>query len=92
MSILFDGFGLDWFILSRRDQLYILVGVLKCLILLASYVWRQLFIVSQTKSSKNFAHHLSTGLFFISITWWIFDWMRIIFNTFPDGHGVPLLS
>jgi hypothetical protein len=93
ISIVFGLVGMDWFILSRLDRLHILVGILKCLLLIASLVWRQLATVNQTKSANStFACRLGSILSLISISWWLIDCVRILVDAFPDGYGAPLVS
>ena len=92
ISILLGVTGIHWFFLSRGDSLYIAVGILKCLILIASYVWRQLAMVSESKPAKQFAHSLSVTLGLIAIGSWLVDCVRLLIDSFPDGCGVPLLS
>lgn len=92
ISILLGVTGADWFYLSRQDNLYISVGILKCLMLIASDIWRRLTVVSDSKPAKRFALSLSVTLGLIVISWWSIDCYRIVFDSFPDGYGAPLAS
>lgn len=89
-SFLFGFTGFDWFFLSRNNYLYILTGLLKFLLTLAGSIWLCLAIQNRTHSATYIADYLSITLIFLSFTWWIIDWIRILFNKFPDGNYVFL--
>lgn len=91
ISFVLGSVGMDWFILSRNDSLYILCGILKCLILAGCCIWSPLAASSKNEDAKTVASCLSLILTLISFIWWIADWIRIIFNDFADGNGVPLV-
>ena len=90
-SLLIGGAGLDWFILSRKNSLYILTGLLKLLITIAGYIWTGFALINQNESSMIVASCFSFNLCLIGIIWWIVDWIRILFDKFPDGNGAPLI-
>jgi hypothetical protein len=90
-SFLIGGTGLDWFILSRKNSLYILTGLLKLLISIAGYIWTGFAVINKTESSMIVASCFSFNLCLIAIIWWIVDWIRILLNKFPDGNGAPLI-
>jgi hypothetical protein len=90
-SLLIGGAGIDWFILSRKSSLYILTGLLKLLISIASYIWTAFAVINKTESSMIVASCFSCNLSLIAIIWWIVDWIRILLNKFPDGNGAPLI-
>ncbi|CAF2520343.1 unnamed protein product [Rotaria sp. Silwood2] len=91
LSFLVGGAGVDWFFLSRKDNLYILVGLLKSLISVASCIWTRLAIIIGTDTSISIASCLGACLTLISIIWWFIDWIRILCNDFLDGNGAPLI-
>lgn len=96
ISIFFSSFffgctGFDWFLLSRRNYLYILTGLLKFLLTLACCIWSRLAILKRRiPSSTSMADYLSIILAILSLTWWLIDWIRILFNNFPDGNSIFL--
>jgi hypothetical protein len=90
-SFLIGGTGLDWFILSRKNSLYILTGLLKLLISIAGYIWTGFAVINKTESSMIVASCFSFNLCLMAIIWWIVDWIRILLNKFPDGNGAPLI-
>lgn len=90
-SLIIGGAGFDWFILSRENSLYVLTGLLKLLISIASYIWTGFAVINKTESSMFVASCFSLNLSLIAIIWWIVDWIRILFNKFPDGNGAPLI-
>jgi hypothetical protein len=83
--------GIDWFVLSRKDSLYILCGILKFLIAAGCCIWSPLAAKSKSSSATTAASCLSVSLTLISFIWWIVDWIRILVNSFPDGNGAPLV-
>lgn len=83
--------GVDWFVLSRKNSVYILCGILKCLILTGCCIWGPLAASSTNEEAKTVASCLSVILTMISCGWWMADWVRILFNAFPDGNGAPLM-
>jgi hypothetical protein len=83
--------GIDWFFLSRKDSLYILCGILKLLISTGCCIWSPLAARSKSKSAMTAASCLSVSLTLISFIWWFVDWIRILFNSFPDGNGASLV-
>jgi hypothetical protein len=91
LSLLFGSAGIDWFILSRKDSLYILTGILKLLILIAGCIWGRLAVIDKTKTPVTVIGCLGGSLYFISFIWWMRDWIRILFDNFPDGNGAPLV-
>ncbi len=91
ISFIFGGTGIDWFILSRKNNLYILTGLLKFLTLIASCIWSRIAIINKTKTSIIVPSCFSISLSFIIVIWWFIDWMRILLNKFPDGNGAPLI-
>ena len=82
--------GVDWFVLSRKNSLYILCGILKGLVLTGCCIWGPLAANSRHEEAKTLASCLSVILTLISCSWWLIDWIRILFNAFPDGNGAPL--
>jgi hypothetical protein len=91
ISLFSGGAGIDWFILSRKNVLYILTGLLKFLILIAACIWNRLALINKAKTSIIVAGCFGIILSLISIIWWFTDWMRILLNNFPDGNGAPLI-
>ena len=91
ISFLVGIVGIDWFVLSRRDSLYILCGILKLLIFTGCCIWSPLAARSKSKTATTAASCLSVTLSIISFIWWFIDWIRIIFNNFPDGNGAALI-
>lgn len=91
LSLFVGAAGIDWFVLSCKNNLYILIGLLKFLISTAGCIWTRLSFINRTKTSAIVAGGLGVSLGFISIIWWIIDWIRIISNHFPDGNGVSLI-
>jgi len=91
ISLFSGGAGIDWFILSRKNVLYILTGLLKFLILIAACIWNRLALINKTETSIIVAGCFGIILSLISIIWWFTDWMRILLNNFPDGNGAPLI-
>jgi hypothetical protein len=91
VSLFFGGVGTDWYILSRKNSLYILTGVLKFLVSIAGIIWIGVAHMSKNDRSKIPANCLGISLSFISISWWIIDCIRILSNRFLDGNGVLLI-
>lgn len=91
LSFLGGSVGIDWFVLSRRDSLYILCGILKFLISAGCCIWSPLAARSNSKTATTAASCLSVSLTMIAFIWWLVDWSRILFNSFPDGNGAPLV-
>lgn len=91
ISFLVGIVGIDWFVLSRRDSLYILCGILKLLIFAGCCIWSPLAARSKSKTATTAASCLSVTLTIISFIWWLIDWIRILFNNFPDGNGAALI-
>jgi len=91
ISLLIGGAGMDWFILSRKNNLYILIGLLKLLISIAACIWNRIALISKTETSMIVASCFGITLGSISVIWWFIDWMRILLNNFPDGNGAPLI-
>lgn len=91
LSFLVGIVGIDWFVLSRRDSLYVLCGILKLLVFTGCCVWSPLAARSKSKNATTAASCLSVSLTLISFIWWLVDWIRILFNTFPDGNGAALI-
>lgn len=91
LSFVAGSAGIDWFVLSRKDSLYILCGVLKLLISTGCCIWSPLAARSQNKNATTAASCLSVSLTLIAFIWWLIDWIRILFNSFPDGNGVSLI-
>lgn len=89
-SLFFGYTGLDWFVLSRQNFLYVLTGLLKFLLTLASCIWARLVIINQTQTSMIVAGSVTISLAILTFIWWLIDWIRIVRNTFPDGNGVLL--
>jgi hypothetical protein len=83
--------GIDWFVLSRKNSIYILCGILKFLVLTGCCIWGPLAATSTNEEAKTMASCLSVILTMISCSWWVIDWIRILFNAFPDGNGAPLI-
>jgi hypothetical protein len=92
ISLLTGGAGIDWFVLSRKNILYILTGLLKFLISIAACIWNRLALMNKNETSIIVAGCFGISLSFITIIWWFIDWMRILLNNFPDGNGAPLIS
>jgi hypothetical protein len=90
-SLFVGGIGTDWFILSRKNWLYILTGFLKFLVSIAGIIWIGIANVSKNERSKIPANCLGISLSLISVSWWVIDWIRILLNRFPDGNGGPLI-
>ncbi len=91
LSFLVGSAGVDWFVLSRRDSLYILCGILKLLISAGCCIWSPLAARSKSKNATTAASCLSVSLTLIAFIWWLIDWIRILFNNFPDGNGASLV-
>jgi hypothetical protein len=91
LSFVVGSAGVDWFVLSRRDSLYILCGILKFLISAGCCIWSPLAARSKSKTATTAASCLSVSLTLIAFIWWLIDWIRILFNHFPDGNGVALV-
>lgn len=91
ISLFLGGAGMDWFILSRNNNLYILTGLLKFLVSIAACIWNRLALISRTETSMIVAGCFGITLSFISLIWWFTDWMRVLLNNFSDGNGVPLI-
>lgn len=92
LASFFLGFtGLDWFILSRKDILYILCGILKFLVVAGCCIWSPLAASTRNEDAKTVASFLSVILMLIAFFWWLIDWIRILFNNFSDGNGAPLV-
>jgi hypothetical protein len=83
--------GIDWFVLSRKDSLYILCGILKLLISTGCCIWSPLAAKSKSQSATTAASCLSVSLTLIAFIWWLVDWIRVLFNSFPDGNGASLV-
>jgi hypothetical protein len=90
LSFILGSAGIDWFVLSRKDSLYILCGILKLLISAGCCIWSPLAARSKSKNATTAASCLSVSLTFIAFVWWLVDWIRILFNSFPDGNGASL--
>lgn len=91
LSFLFGFVGIDWFFLSRKDTLYILCGILKLLISTGCCIWSPLAAKSKSKNATTAASCLSVSLTLIAFIWWFVDWIRVLFNSFPDGNGASLV-
>jgi hypothetical protein len=91
VSFIVGSAGVDWFVLSRKDSLFILCGILKFLILTGCCIWNPLAATSKSKHAMTGASCLSLFLSLISLIWWIADWIRILLDSFPDGNGAPLV-
>jgi hypothetical protein len=91
LSFLVGSAGVDWFVLSRRDTLYILCGILKLLISTGCCIWSPLAARSKSKNATTAASCLSVSLTLIAFIWWLIDWIRILFNNFLDGNGASLV-
>jgi len=90
LSFIVGSAGVDWFVLSRKDSLYILCGILKLLISAGCCIWSPLAARSRNKNATTAASCLSVSLTLIAFIWWLIDWIRILFNSFPDGNGISL--
>ncbi|CAF0867161.1 unnamed protein product [Adineta steineri] len=91
LSFVMGFIGADWFILSRKDSLYILCGILKILLSAGCCIWNPLAARSKSRTATTAASCLSVTLTLISFVWWFVDWIRILLNSFPDGNGAPLI-
>jgi hypothetical protein len=91
LSFIMGSVGMDWFILSRKDNLYILCGILKLLVSASCCIWNPLAARSTNKNAATAASCLSVTLTLISFIWWFVDWIRILLNIFPDGNGAALV-
>ena len=91
-SLFLGGAGVDWFVLSRGNILYILTGLAKLLMSIAAAVWTAFAIINKTEASMIVASCFSMNLILLGIIWWMIDWIRILLNKFPDGNGAPLIS
>ncbi|UJR35607.1 hypothetical protein I4U23_028358 [Adineta vaga] len=91
ISFMMGCMGIDWFLLSRRDSLYILCGILKLLVCVGCCIWNPLAASSKSRTAATTASCLSITLTLISFIWWFVDWIRILLNSFPDGNGASLI-
>lgn len=91
LSCIFGFAGIDWFFLSHKDSLYILCGILKLLISTGCCIWSPLAARSKSKNATTAASCLSVSLALVAFIWWFVDWIRILFNSFPDGNGASLV-
>lgn len=94
-SIFLGSFGADWFYLSRKTALYIVVGIVKLLFGLLSFpsipAMKYGIEPPQDQATSFRMRVVISFINLVTIVWWIVDWARILANKFPDGNGVPLL-
>jgi hypothetical protein len=85
--------GIDWFYLSRGNGGYIVAGIIKLLISCGCLFGWPFLYATGTKKSRNYiitGNVINGILTAISLIWWLTDWIRILADTFHDGHGAPL--
>jgi len=85
--------GIDWFLLSRGNGGYIVAGIIKLLISSGCFIGWPIVIASREEKFRKqitIGTGISIVLTIISLIWWLIDWIRILANVFPDGHGAPL--
>ncbi|CAF0757812.1 unnamed protein product [Rotaria sp. Silwood1] len=94
LSLFLGSFGIDWFYLSRANEVYIIAGLLKLLIGCGCCsAWYLTYFrpeIQKSESVKHKIHGVSIFFSLVTFVWWIVDWTRILRNRFPDGRGVGL--
>lgn len=85
--------GVDWFVLSRGNAGYVVVGVVKMFLLFAAcFTW---FLSAKNRSEKSRNRRFlplvaAIVLTSVSVIWWLTDWIRVLADVFYDGYGAPL--
>jgi hypothetical protein len=95
VSFFFGALGIDWFMLSRGNGVYIAVGVLKLFMACGGCVVLPCLLMGVCKNSDKciiVGRVLRVLFAFGASIWWLVDWIRILANAFPDGNGAPLKS
>ncbi len=88
ISVCSGMFGTDWFYLSRGSYWYIGIGCIKtatAVIVIGNLCW----LIRSSSRRKWIIFSLTLSLLgWISM--WATDWIRVLFNIFPDGNGIAL--
>ena len=108
LSLIIGSTGADWYYLNAGNPVYVLIGVVKCMMSIIGVVAK---IQGKKKIQQVIIHRVfgnkldgrtNLKLVFIvlgilllgvvNFSWWLADWVRILMNTFIDGSGQPLLD
>ena len=86
-------FGIDWFVLSRGNIGFIIAGLIKMFIGLGCCAGWPFALIDRSTKSRNrvlVSNVVAVILTITSVVWWLTDWIRILADVAPDGHGAPL--